>query len=238
MCVINLIIKKQFLEIAALLQKSEKQLGTIKDSYNQSLTKKEVSEELKVDIKNFFENLRSALDFLAHAIHDKYVSCGRRHNIYFPVRGNFNGFRNAVRQSLHDLEAKQPQIYEIIKRTQPYYSEENIWISNFFKLCNLKKHVALTEQTKVERHEVRVSAKGNIVGWDPNSVTYGQGVSILGSPVNPKTQMPEPHPDHKIDNIIWVGFIFDEIKEDALPFMEKVLDKVKIIISNIKKEVI
>ena len=48
--------------ISALLDRAEQQFGRIQKEYEESLTAKKIKPPLRVDIKNYFENLRSALE--------------------------------------------------------------------------------------------------------------------------------------------------------------------------------
>ena len=59
--------------IKALINKSKKTFDPLKKDYQASLNQKGVSEELKINIKNIFENLRSCLDYLAHDIFDTCI---------------------------------------------------------------------------------------------------------------------------------------------------------------------
>ena len=47
-------------------------LCKIKQSYHDSLSEKIIKPPLLIEIKNFMENLRSALDYSAHGLFDKY----------------------------------------------------------------------------------------------------------------------------------------------------------------------
>lgn len=59
--------------IAALIGKCRAAFGVLKSDYQSSLRAKNVSEELKIDIKNILENLRSCLGYIAHDVHDQFV---------------------------------------------------------------------------------------------------------------------------------------------------------------------
>ena len=59
--------------IQALINKAKKDFDALKTDYESSLQHQSISEELKVDIKNIFENLRSCLDYLAHDVAVMYL---------------------------------------------------------------------------------------------------------------------------------------------------------------------
>jgi len=71
--------------IDALINKCRNSISALKDDYRSSLKAKEVSEELKIDIKNILENLRSCLDYIARDIHEKFIP-GTASRLYFPIR--------------------------------------------------------------------------------------------------------------------------------------------------------
>ena len=71
--------------IRALLAKIDAQVGKIEAEYKESLYSQAIDPELRVDLKNACENLRSVLDYLAADIRDRY--CPRASSsdrFYFP----------------------------------------------------------------------------------------------------------------------------------------------------------
>jgi len=68
-----------------LVKHAENQFGRIKKLYEQSLHKRSIEPELLIEIKNLMENLRSALDFTAHGLFNKYGNSTKSGlKIYFP----------------------------------------------------------------------------------------------------------------------------------------------------------
>jgi hypothetical protein len=63
---------KRAASIEALLRKVNADFAGLRVAYDASLHQKTVSEDLKVAIKNIFENLRSCLDYLAQDIFDAH----------------------------------------------------------------------------------------------------------------------------------------------------------------------
>lgn len=57
-------IYSKYSDINALLTKSYNSLIEIEEEYKKSLKNKQIDDILLVDIKNYFENLRSSLDYL------------------------------------------------------------------------------------------------------------------------------------------------------------------------------
>lgn len=75
------------------------------------------------------------------------------------------------------------------------------------------------EQTRTEAKRVTVSRGGGSVSWG-TGVTFGAGVSVVGVPIDPRTQMPVQNTVAKTEVVIWVDFRFKEIDQPVLPFVE------------------
>lgn len=190
-------------DIEALFEEAESQLQEIKSEYEKSLNDKEVKPRLKILIKNYLENLRSVLDYIAHDIHDHYVQCGKYHNIYFPVRNNPQKFLEDVQRYFHILQNTAPSAFSFLEKCQVFTDSGNEILFKMISLVNRKKHDQLTPQTREERQGFRASSGSGSVSWDPCAVRFGQGVST----------------------IIWVNFTFNEIGEPVFPFLDNILKK-------------
>lgn len=223
-------------QIGALLSRAKKQLEEITKEYNTSLTEQKISDLLKVDIKNYCENLRSVLDYLAHEIHDLYCSGSKNTRFYFPILPDIKQFNSRMFQWFPSLNINKPEVYDYLESIQPYHQNYK-WLGYFNKINNENKHGSLVEQTKKET--TRITAKSNIGGgsvtWDPNSVKFGPGVYINGVPVNPMTQMPAPSPTQIIIKTIWVDFIFEGINQSALILLNDSLNGILEIYKQLEK---
>ena len=213
--------------IQALLEKADVQLGKIKAEYSKSLHAKAIDATLRIDIKNLCENMRSVLDYLAHDIHERYCqkeSSGGR--FYFPILPDKKSFDTRLDQWFPGLRQAVPNVVSVLEAVQPFQSGQE-WLGLFNQLNNENKHGDLVEQTRIEHQETRVtSQRGGQVSWTPG-VTFGQGVSVMGVPIDPRTQLPVPHPSIKVEKIIWVDFQFDGIEVSALGLLEKTLDGIQ-----------
>ena len=217
--------------IAALIKKSRDSMASLKNDYQASLKAKEVSEELKVDIKNILENLRSCLDYIARDVYEKFIS-GTPGRLYFPIRHTDNEFQQAISRDYSSLDQAAPNVYAIIEKVQPY---NDPWLGKFNRLNNDNKHEDLVEQTRTETRRVTVSSKigGSSVSWGPG-VTFGSGVSVIGVQIDPRTQMPVPNTttDTKVE--IWVDFKFRDNNESVIRFLDKSVDKVESVCNSIQ----
>lgn len=224
-------------DITALFEHAQKQFAEIKTEYEGSLRAKSISAGLKIGIKNFCENLRSAMDYLAHEIYD--VHCGgvnSKTRFYFPILPDRAQFADRMKEWFHDLEKSSPKIWSYLESIQPYSGVNTQWLGLFNRLNNENKHDALVHQDRVETEEIRVTSDGGSrVSWNPSSVTFGRGVFIGGVPVDPHTQLPVPHSSQKVERITWVDFRFDGINISALSLLKEALDGTVSISDNIFK---
>lgn len=204
--------------IKALLDKSKQDLIKIEGEYNKSLHAKMIDPNLKIDIKNFCENLRSVLDYLVRDIREKYCpSASIGEKFYFPIFPNESQFRAQMSRWFPNLQVASPDLYAYLESIQPYKSEQNKWLGLFNKVNNENKHGDLVEQTRTETKQVKVNTQGGgVVSWNPDAVRFGSGVYIGGVPVDPRTQMPVPHPSQSVQIITWVDFKFIGIDISAL----------------------
>ena len=208
--------------ISALLKKSNQDFVDLQASYESSLHEKHVRENLKVSIKNIFENLRSCLDYLAHDIFEKHCSFAKKPDrLYFPIRATSTDFLSSVSKDYPQLQVTAKAVFDTIESIQPYHDP---WLGQFNKLNNQNKHQDLVEQVRLEARHVTVSSGGGSVSWGPG-VTFGPGVSVMGVPIDPRTQMPVPNTGTKTEVVTWVDFRFKEIDQPVMAFVESSLKK-------------
>lgn len=210
--------------IEALLNKSKRDFESLKKDYQTSLDQKEISDELKIEIKNIFENLRSVLDYMAHDVFDSLKTGKQPEILYFPIRLTQHEFDLVINKDFPSLQTSNPNVYSILESVQPYKDK---WLGQFNRLNNNNKHQDLEEQTRSEAKEIKVSSLkgGSSVSWS-SGVTFSGGVSIMGVPIDPKTQLPVPNNQVKTEVITWVNFHFKENSESVLPFIEKSIKSV------------
>ncbi len=106
--------------IRALLERSNQDLSKIEEEYNKSLHTKSIDPNLKIDIKNYCENLRSVLDYLARDIRDKYCPSAKSNDrFYFPILPDGNQFSNQTQKWFPDLHKSCQDLYSFLESTQP-----------------------------------------------------------------------------------------------------------------------
>jgi hypothetical protein len=220
--------------IKALLKKADSQIQQIEAEYNKSLHAKAIEPALRVDIKNVCENLRSVLDYLAADIRERYCpKASGTDRFYFPILPDKKTFDNRVDQWFPGLRQAAPALVPALEAVQPFQAGQE-WLGHFNRLNNDNKHGDLVEQTCVEAQETKVTGQGGGgVSWT-SGVTFGSGVSVMGVPIDPKTQLPVPHPSIKVERITWVDFQFAGIGISALGLLKRALSAITTIEATIR----
>jgi hypothetical protein len=215
-------------DIEALLVKAEQQFAHIVNDYNAALHAKEVAASLRVEIKNFCENLRSVLDYLAHGIREKYCpDANPKDRFYFPIFPDDKQFSARAAKWFPALKESAPVVWSVLEQCQPY-QPRYAWLGHFNRINNENKHGALVAQNRNEVTMMKADiAGGASVSWNPGGVRFGSGVFIGGVPVNPSTQMPVSDPRLSITKTVWVDFRFEDIGVSAIGLLRDVLAGVK-----------
>ena len=214
-------IYSKFTDINAVITKANNLLILIESKYKESLEKQKIDDELLVEIKDYFWNLKSWLDYLWNKLGLDY----------FPLWNSEKDFLNKVKWLSSNL-------INILKDTQLY--NDNI-IKNFNILNNKNKHLTLIPQKRKETKQVNVSNWYWSVSWW-TWVTFWNWVSVMWVPIDSRTQLPIQNNILKTEIIIWIDFIFDnsDIKSldsniSALPFLKEIFNKIIWIVKNIEK---
>lgn len=216
---------KRAASVEALIRKSREAFADLKKAYETSLHDRVVRDDLKVDIKNIFENLRSCLDYLAHELFEAF--CGgamKADRLYFPIRQTPAEFVQTMQRDYPGLQSNCKALYDILESMQSF---RDPWLGQFNRLNNENKHQDLVEQTRTESRRVTVAGPGGgAVSWGPG-VTFGSGVRVMGVPIDPRTQLPVPNNVVSTDITIWVDFRFREGGRSVLPFVDLSMDRVE-----------
>src|SRR5579863_1008764 len=137
--------------IEALLAREEKVLPKLIEDYNNSIHSQTIPIDLRIDIKDFFGNLRSVLDYIARDIVEKYCPKANKNDaLYFPIRADKSSFQGAMKKSYPELDLNNKKLYDILEEVQPYLKADNQWLAQFNRLNNENKHENLVPQTRQE----------------------------------------------------------------------------------------
>jgi hypothetical protein len=156
-------------------------LEKIQTAYNDSLHEKTIKPTLLIEIKNFMENLRSALDFTAHGVYDKYGDKAKNSGkIYFPYAWtglDKAGFisKKIIDSKIPGLPTNRADIATRIESYQHFASSDNSWLPKFMDLNNENKHQQLTPQTRKETKQLNFTSGG--AGF-----SLGEGAGIVLGP--------------------------------------------------------
>ena len=222
--------------IDAILDRSRRDLTALMERFNASLAAKHIDPDLRIDIKNLCGNLRSALDYLAQEVRAQHCpQADPRTRFYFPVLPAQPDFQAKMSTWFPGLATACPDLWGYFERVQPYH-EGFQWLGDFNRVNTENKHGDLVEQTRVESERVVVSGPyGTQVSWDPRAVRFGPGVSIGGVPVDPRTQLPVPHPSQQVQRVVWVDFQFGGLGVSAPRLLSDAVAGVGDIVTNVKR---
>ena len=212
----------------------------IEEAYNASLSEKEIKPELLIEIKNFMENLRSALDFSAHGLFQNYgSSTAPNPKIYFPyalLSQSKEEFQKSLRinDCIPGLSTNRSDITTKLESYQHFAAPNNRWLPIFMDLNNENKHQQLTPQVRKEAKELRISSGGASISIGSGaSISIGPGASIqIGGMVIPGGQSfdvnkpPVTIGPGKKEVLTWVSFHFITNDEPVLPLLRQALEGV------------
>lgn len=231
-------------DIQAQLQVANATLVAIKKSYQTSLEVKEISPQLKIEIKNYLENLRSVLDYLAKEINERY--CTRRTKAYFPTScEDPQAFRRHIHRYFPGLETTPKGLHEKLESYQPYTTNAPKSLPLFATLVNENKHDRLSPQTRTEKRGLKLDFSGGggiTLGTDAQITGTGRIVSgghtldLRGKVISGDSPAEDLPKTIKQTVIIWVGFRFDAIDREVLPFLGEALGMVEGIANDLAKD--
>lgn len=230
----------------ALIAHAEGELKLIEEGYRASLNEKTVKAAMLISIKNLMENLRSALDYSAHAIFEKYGSSTKSNpKIYFPYA--------TASQTLADFQREKriescipgisahPKVISEIESFQHCSDKTYSWLPKFMALNNENKHQNLTPQTRKETKQLKIESRGAGISLGHGaSISIGKGASITiggmkigGGQVIDVNNPPVTSGEGKVEVITWVSFNFTDNGEPVLPLLKESVEGTKRIVQRL-----
>lgn len=176
-------MNKHFSQALALTESTDELLSEIERLYVADLEKTEISDRLLIKIKSFLEGLRSALEYCAQGLAEKYGNEADKSKIAFPyarlsvTRDQFTS-KKYIENKIPGLATKRPDIENYILSMQHFSDSRCKWFPQFMELTNKNKHIELTPHEKFEGVKVNIGGatiiakgiSGNIHGdtskWD------------------------------------------------------------------------
>ncbi len=211
---------------------ARKQYESIRKDYDRAL--REHTLDLRIPVKNLMENLRSALDYMAHDIYD--ICCkpvriitGKPdpRNIYFPYGCTELDFKAGLGSSLPELDTNSPAVYDLVTSIQPFRCNDP-WLCDLCSILNQNKHDKLTAQVRSETETYSVENEHgsvSIIVDNPNvRVTSMPGaVEVFGVPAQFTREgirtAPSDKLTHRRDK--WVAFTFEGSNVNVIGMLDK-----------------
>lgn len=224
-------------QVDALIEHAKTDLDKIEEQYNKALEETTIPSSLQIDIKNYMENLRSALDYIAHDIYEQQIAPHRASTgkpeiskIYFPYGKTENDFKSGVGSSLPELKNVSPNLYSTLEAIQPYKIGDN-WLFDFCSTLNEKKHDTLTPQKREEKRGLNIDFGGAKIQLGPGSSISGTGfigtgtggIHLQGDTISGDSPAHRTSGKVKQTIIRWISFKFADTGVEVLPLLRKAL---------------
>jgi len=169
-----------FKDARHLIENCKGTIGSLGQLIGESLSERTIKPALLVNVKNFAENLRSSLDYCAHALFVKHGRSDRSNpRIYFPyvpIGQNRDEFRRRVRQCIPGLFESRPDIVDLLEEYQ-WFGTTGRWLPVLAEIANRNKHERLTPQVQRNYALVRITGtlkKGESVDIDLKRIRLGK----------------------------------------------------------------
>lgn len=138
--------------IQTLLSESERQLDDIKRRYLHSAEHQRLDPVVGVRIKNYCENLRAVLDYLAKEVRERCCAPGQgTKRFYFPIFEKKRDFDAQMQKWFPGLNSRCPGVYRYLYSIQPLRHRRpppyRRWLWHFNRLNNAGKHDDLVIHT-------------------------------------------------------------------------------------------
>jgi hypothetical protein len=238
----------------AVLEATAEDLATLEGSYRQALREKTLPQSLLVRVKNILENQRSALDFVAHDLTSRFGTVLGKAQVYYPLAPTSAKFNGSIDRFMPDVRTARPDLAQTIQQFQPFNCE---WLRALRDLVNPNKHVRLSPQERMEMREIAVTDRtggrsalfGNVqvgpvgpngepgIAFGPGGgISLGEGgiigfgpagVSFQGAPIDPRTQRPVAGAPVRVQEEIWVDWLFEGTERPVLATLNEIQNGVR-----------
>lgn len=137
---------------------------------------------------------------------------------YFPTARNEQSYLSSLGQwNAKGLRSFAPELDAKLRSLQPFENPANEILARLRDIAN-KKHTGLAPQKKLVDKRVTIDRPGGgSVSWG-SGVIFGPGVSVMGVPIDPRTQRPVHTDGINTTEEKWISFHFEDGGEDALKF--------------------
>ena len=228
-------------QVDALLEHAKTALEEIEEQYNKALKETTIPPSLQIHIKNYMENLRSALDYIAHDIYEQEIaphriSTGKQEirEVYFPYGNTETDFKSRVGSSLPELKNVSPSLYNTLEAIQPYKAGDT-WLFDFCRILNEKKHDILSPQKREEKRGLIIDFGGPKIQMGPGSSISGTGfigtgrggIHLQGDTISGDSPAHRTSGKVKQTIIRWISFKFADTGVEVLPLLKKAMTRIR-----------
>jgi hypothetical protein len=217
-------------DIDALLLVAQDLYGQIEGEYQSGLARRCISPKLPVYIKNYLENLRAPLDYVARDIAEHLLSLPTSHHAYFPVAcSTRNAFAKHMSKNFPKLQSSSTHLYTAMEACQAFQPGGCQALPTLSRLVNGNKHNHLSEQTKTESKGLDVEFPGDArISMPPGAAISGGGmISSGGGWFSPGGQSVSGETPATVGKgvkqtvKVWVSFTFTETGDEVLSLLRK-----------------
>jgi len=171
-------MSKHFSQAISLIESTKEVLVEIEPLYLADLKRSEISDRLLIKIKSLLDSLRSALEYCAQGLEEKYGPEKDKTKISFPyaklsvTKEQFTKNRY-IENRIPGLTNSRPDIENYLLSMQHFSDPRCRWFPQFMELTNKNKHIELTPHDKFEG--VKVVSGGLTI------IAQGVGGNIEGA---------------------------------------------------------
>jgi hypothetical protein len=231
-------------DIQALVGESRRQLSEIEKRYGEGLNAKQIPSGLGVLVKNYLENLRSSLDYVASETWSTALRSTKPRGVYFPINTmSAAEFAARMKKDFPELETKAPALYAVFAKLQAFEKDGCHSFPKLNSLVNDNKHDQLSPQSRTEARSLEVRFGGGAsIQVPPGASISGHGtissgggwIQLSGGTVsgsNPATAGGGPVQQFVT---IWVSFTFTSTGDEVVNLLKACMNDVQRVIENVK----
>jgi hypothetical protein len=204
------------------LATADKRLAELLAEYDVCLYTKAVSPNALQLTHDICGLLRSVLDRTARLYFELHVSPSLTESdrkaaaVYFPITETVESMNSTLgRWRWKSIRHQHQPVCDFLLAKQPFVNPDFAWLNVLNDIAVAGKHIDLIPQTRTEERRTTVTRNGGGLVSYGRGVTFGSGATIMGAPVDPRTQriVPTESLVERID--VWVSFLIKDHNVDA-----------------------
>lgn len=229
---------KQINDAIIILNVSSDMLGSINNLYNRCIYEEDLSTILKVNIKNYLENIRSSLDYVANYLFDTYCSNNYtqkelkkiKNKIYFPIYSSEEKFTENINKKFKGLPIN---IISVLEKHQAY--NNNKWLDNLVSIVNASKHIELMRNKRTESGKINYLEDINGNKFINCSFKNCRHAAVInGIPLTNNNALSNSYIKY-YDGDIYAEYYFSNTDTPVIDTLNEILNGASSIIADLKK---